>query len=42
MSIAVRNEMTDENDRYVDGDLLLYAKREHEYPSTYKKWIPVI
>ena len=34
--------MTDENDRYVEGDLLLYAKREiisHEYPNTYEKWI---
>ena len=42
MSIAVRNEMTDEDDRYVEGDLLLYAKREiisHEYPNTYEKWI---
>ena len=28
MSMAVRNEMTDENDRYVEGDLLLYAKKK--------------
>ena len=43
MSMAMRNkgEFTDENERNVDGDMLLRDKRlliSHAYPNIYKKW----
>ena len=44
MSMAVRSneeEITDENDRNIEGDLFLYDKRQiisHVYPNKYKKW----